>query len=128
MKGCLIDTHVLIWMAQQPENIPAKSKEILLSATNIFLSHVSVWEIAIKIKTGKLDVGNLSKFLYSSVTNYRLILLPISLRHIFYIEQLPLHHRDPFDRLLIAQSLSEQLLFITADGAFDAYGIDKVWS
>lgn len=127
MEGCLIDTHVLIWMAQQPENIPAKAKEILLSSNNIFLSHVSVWEIAIKIKTGKLEVGNLSDFLYSSVANYRLAFLPISLTHIFYTQQLPLHHRDPFDRLLVAQSLFEKLPFLTADNAFDAYGINKVW-
>jgi PIN domain nuclease of toxin-antitoxin system len=128
MEGCLIDTHVLIWMAQQPENIPAKSKEILLSSTKIFLSHVSVWEIAIKTKTGKLDVGNLSDFLYSSITNYRLTLLPISLRHIFYTHELPLHHRDPFDRLLIAQAASEQLTFVTADKAFDDYGVSRIWS
>lgn len=128
MDDCLIDTHVLIWMAQQPENIPAKAKETILSADKIFLSHVSVWEMAIKIKTGKLDVGNLSNFLYSSVANYKLVMLPISLKHIFSTQELPLHHRDPFDRLLIAQAISEKLTFITVDKAFDAYGINTVWN
>jgi len=128
MKKYLIDTQILIWMAQQPNNISVLAKDILESENELFLSHVSVWEIAIKIKTEKLNIENsLSEFIKSSVEKYSLKLFPISLQHIYYTQQLSLHHRDPFDRLLIAQSMSENLPIISSDDAFDAYDVKRIW-
>ncbi len=128
MKKYLIDTHVLIWMAQQPENLSVLSKGILESANELFLSQVSVWEMAIKIKAEKLNiVADLSWFIQSSIEKYKLEVLQISLPHIYHTQQLPLHHRDPFDRLLIAQSMSENIPIISSDDVFDVYDVERIW-
>jgi PIN domain nuclease of toxin-antitoxin system len=128
MAKYLLDTHVLLWMTKQPENIPVLAKSILESENRLLVSHICIWEMAIKIKTQKLNVAiDLPDFITSSIKNYSLELLPISLQHIYFTQQLHLHHRDPFDKLLIAQSLSEDIPINTSDEAFDAYGIKRIW-
>jgi PIN domain nuclease of toxin-antitoxin system len=128
MKKYLIDTQVLIWMAQQPENLSSLSRAILESENELFLSFVSIWEMAIKIKVQKLNIEiDLSDFIGSSIEKYNLKLFPISLQHIYFTQKLSLHHRDPFDRLLIAQALSEKMHLISSDVAFDAYDVQRIW-
>ncbi len=128
MKKYLIDTQVLTWMAQQPENLSSLSRAILESENELFLSFVSIWEMAIKIKVQKLNIEiDLSDFIGSSIEKYNLKLFPISLQHIYFTQKLSLHHRDPFDRLLIAQALSEKMHLISSDVAFDAYDVQRIW-
>lgn len=88
-----------------------------------------MWETAIKVKTGKMQLGlPLEEFIETNVEKHVLKLLLITLPHIYYTRQLPLHHRDPFDRLLIAQSLTENIPVVSSDAVWDAYGVNGIWS
>ena len=93
-----------------------------------FLSLASPWEVGIKVSTGKLTVSQpVDQFFAEELPANSVQLLPITLAHIARVSTLPLHHRDPFDRMLIAQSLTENIPIISADAAFDAYGITRLW-
>lgn len=92
------------------------------------MSIASCWEIAIKVGVGKLDLGESSRtFLPREIAGNNFELLPIRLDHVTTVETLPSHHRDPFDRLLIAQASVDQLTIVGADAVFDQYGIPRIW-
>jgi PIN domain nuclease of toxin-antitoxin system len=111
----LVDTHTFIWDIIADHRSSAKAKQVLRSDEHeLFFSLVSLWEIAIKIKTGKLNT------IGSSVAYIRD-------EHLLQLESLPHHHSDPFDRLLIAQALTESLPILSGDRAFANYGIKLVW-
>ncbi len=124
----LADTHVLIWANQEPARLSAKIRPLLEDAeTPVFFSIASIWEIAIKVNLGKLRLdATVREFVQAQVRNGFQI-LPIDVRHAARVAELPLHHRDPFDRLLIAQALENDLEVITADPAFDRYPIGTIW-
>lgn len=124
----LLDTHVLIWMSEEPAKLSQTAKLRILTAGELVFSYVSIWETAIKLKTGKLQLRfSLEEFLIKATLKYSLQLLHVSLDHIYHTQQLSLHHRDPFDRLLIAQSLVENLTVVSSDAAWDAYGVQRIW-
>lgn len=122
----LIDTHVFIWFIQNSSNLTTSNRNIIENAdTEILISIASLWEISIKNSTGKLQ---LTKG-FSSMTNYLkdnfIEILPITFSHTLENNKLPFHHRDPFDRIIAAQAIVENLDFISADSAFDNYFSDK---
>ena len=125
----LVDTHTFLWalIARSPPH--AKAKQILRSNEHeLVFSLVSLWEIAIKIKTGKLTtIGSSVAYIRDEMNGYGMQLLPIRYEHILALESLPHHHGDPFDRLLIAQALTESLPILSADRIFASYGIKLVW-
>ncbi|MBA4138939.1 MAG: type II toxin-antitoxin system VapC family toxin [Segetibacter sp.] len=124
----LLDTQIIIWLEENPANIANEVRDQILAETTAYFSKASVWEMAIKIKTGKLSLKQpLDLFIDNFQIDYKFKLLDISLQHIYQTQQLPLHHRDPFDRLLIAQSIIENIAVISSDGIFDAYGIRRIW-
>ena len=124
----LLDTQIIIWIEESPAKISTVAKSHIFSGELAYFSAASVWEIAIKIKTGKLSLQQpLDVFVANLYNGHRLLLLDISLPHIYYTQQLPLHHRDPFDRLLIAQSLTENIPVVTSDMIFDTYGVNRIW-
>jgi len=124
----LIDTQILIWLEENPEQIPEKVKDRIFTEPVIYLSQVSVWELAIKIKTRKLILKQpLQTFITNFLTGYRFEILNIQLDHIYQTEQLELHHKDPFDRLIISQALVENIEIISSDEIFDAYGVKRIW-
>jgi PIN domain nuclease of toxin-antitoxin system len=125
----LIDTHVFIWLNEAPNKIPQKTITMLSEPENdLLLSLVSIWEMQIKIQLGKLQLQDpLREVLMTQRSVNGLQLLPIHLDHIWMLEGLPDHHRDPFDRLLIAQALSIQLPIVSADSMFDRYPIRRFW-
>lgn len=124
----LLDTQVLIWVEKKNTQLSPKTLKTILSEPVLLVSQVSVWELAIKVKTGKLDLGKpLDEFIENFLITYRCSLLDISLAHIYKTEQLPLHHRDPFDRLLIAQAAVEQIPIVSSDKWFDQYEIQRIW-
>lgn len=128
MQKFLTDTHVLIWLAEEPGKISNLVEPLLNSDNELLLSYVSIWEMAIKIKTGKLKLAmNLEDFVTKAVEKHSLHFLPVSLEHIYQTDKLELLHKDPFDRLLIAQSIVERISVISSDTAFDAYGIHRIW-
>ena len=97
-------------------------------ANDVFLSVASVWEMAIKISIGKLQLREpFDQLVPQQIQLNNITLLNIALSHTIAVTQLPYYHRDPFDRLLIAQSLTENLALVSIDGVFDQYGVNRVW-
>ena len=115
----LLDTHIFYWLSYEQHKLSRATRAILDDADVVYVSAVSFWEIAIKVKAGKLK-ADISE-LMSSLEAANLIELPVLARHTPLISILPLHHADPFDRLLIAQAMSEPLHLLTADPKFKQY-------
>jgi PIN domain nuclease of toxin-antitoxin system len=118
----LLDTHVLLWAAATPERLGGAG-QLLMEAEARLLSTASGWELAIKQSLGKVDLGmDVASWFRRSVRELAAEALDVRMDHVAALEQLPLAHRDPFDRLLIAQALHEGALFLTAHRALAAYG------
>jgi len=119
---CLVDTHVWLWMNVSPEQLGDRSRAILRDRRNaVYLSVASVWEMAVKSGLGKLDLPlDVQSFVRRFLPVSQSTLLEISLDHVFGLLALPDHHRDPFDRMLVAQARVEGMPLMTADpGLFD---------
>jgi PIN domain nuclease of toxin-antitoxin system len=121
----LLDTHAFLWFCQGDPGLSATAKTLIEDPTNRkLLSMASCWEIAIKAGLGKLKLGEPSgTYLPTALSRTGFELLPISLAHATSVESLPFHHRDPFDRLLIAQARVEAMPIVSADGVIDAYSV-----
>ncbi|PZU55607.1 MAG: PIN domain nuclease [Thauera sp.] len=119
----LLDTHVLIWLSHAPERIAAAAREKIVDpSSTLYISPASIWEMTIKCRLGKLDLGtDIVSFTRTAYLELAALELPLALDHFGHLSELPLHHHDPFDRLLLAQARSERLDLATADGVFDAY-------
>lgn len=119
----LVDTHILIWAVAQPERLPAHAKTKLLDADiEKLFSAVSVWEAAIKFALGRTDFATSPSDLIAFATEAGFAELPVKASAAARVAALPLHHRDPFDRLLIAQAIDEEALLLTSDATLAAYG------
>jgi PIN domain nuclease of toxin-antitoxin system len=125
----LVDTHTFLWDLLGDHRSSRLAKQILKSDEHeLFFSLISLWEFAIKIKTGKLNaLGSSVAYLRDEMENYSMQLLPIRYEHILALETLPAHHSDPFDRLLIAQAIAESLPILTRDEKFRLYPIKVIW-
>ena len=125
----LVDTHTFLWDILADPRSSRKAKEMLSSDSDeLVFSLVSLWEIAIKIKTGKQNsIGSSVAYIRDEMEAYGMELLPIRYDHILQLESLPHHHGDPFDRLLIAQALTESLPVLTGDKIFRTYGVKVLW-
>jgi PIN domain nuclease of toxin-antitoxin system len=123
----LIDTHVFLWAASNPSRLSATAAEAC-EAGQLWLSVASIWEIAIKIQIGRLQIpDSLRDFMGKHIRIGQISVLPIHSRHAFRQGELPLYHRDPFDRMLVAQSIEERLPLISRDPLLDPYAIERVW-
>jgi PIN domain nuclease of toxin-antitoxin system len=117
----LLDTHVLLWALGLPEELRPDARRAIADPSNdVLVSTASAWEIAIKRALGRLDAPD---DLAEALEVVGFDELPIRLEHALAVERLPPHHRDPFDRMLIAQALSEGLTIVTRDPRFAAYGV-----
>jgi len=125
----LIDTHVFIWWTSDVKKLSSRVHDLLLDpSTEAILSMVSIWEMQIKLSLGKLQFRTaLSELVDNEINRNRIELLSLSLSHIYALSNLPHHHRDPFDRILIAQSMDEDLQILSIDEKFDAYGVNRLW-
>lgn len=120
----LLDTHVLLWWLDDSPALGAEGRDLIsLGANEVFVSAISAAEIAIKSSVGKLRVP---ADLEQQLEQNAFASLPLRIRHALAVEMLPLHHRDPFDRLLIAQARCEDLTLVTADRMFAAYDVPTV--
>lgn len=125
--GVLLDTHVFLWAITNDPRLSRSARHIL-ETTGLVLSVVSVWEIIIKVQIGKLRLPDApSRFLPRHIAALAAEVLPVRIAHVLRLESLPLHHRDPFDRLLVAQSLEEGLPLLSADALLAPYGADIRW-
>ncbi len=125
----LIDSHVLIWWTINPEKLSQTAKYLLNDKTNqLLLSVVSVWEMQIKIQQGKLRLDlPLPEIIENQVKYNDLQILTIALEDIWTLGTLGNYHKDPFDRLIISQSLTRQLPLLSIDEVFDTYNIERLW-
>ncbi|MBY0513662.1 MAG: type II toxin-antitoxin system VapC family toxin [Gemmataceae bacterium] len=125
----LLDTHTLIWSIDHPAKVSATAMALLRPLANdVLLSAVTVGEIAIKVGLGKLALSSpFRAWIDTAVADLKLTPLPITLDRAERYVGLPHHHRDPFDRLLAAQALADGLTLVSADSAFDPYGVARVW-
>ena len=121
----LLDTHIFIWWADQPEKLsPAALSALEDEANELLLSVASVWEMQIKIQLRKLKLSlPLKDLIKNQQETNDLTVSPVTLTHVLALDTLPLHHKDPFDRLLIAQSIEEDLTLVSADSQFSAYPV-----
>lgn len=129
MSDLLLDTHAMLWFFWDDPSLSVAAKALIEDPDNRKLvSIASCWEIAIKCGLGKLKLGSQSQaFLGREIARNNFELLPISLSHATHVENLVLHHKDPFDRLLAAQTILERISLISADPIFDKYGISRLW-
>lgn len=124
----LLDTHALIWFLEGNQQLSKTAKHVLCNEeASIYLSVVSLWELAIKMSLGKLKLSQSLEQVIEVLTQQNITLLPIKPTHITVLLNLPFHHRDPFDRLLIAQALDEGLQFISNESLFLQYNVNRVW-
>lgn len=125
----LLDTHAFLWLASDPERVPGAVRERLADpGAELWLSAASVWEMAIKRSLGKLTtILPLAELVSLQSEAMAVSILDIRSAHALAVESLPFHHRDPFDRLLVAQALFEDLHLVSADETFDLYPVDRVW-
>lgn len=120
----LLDTHILVWMWTGDKRLRQETRDLLSSqGAPSKVSVASFWELAIKRSVGKLDLDIPIEDLLASLPEFRVELLPISMEHVIAVRDLPLHHRDPFDRMLIAQAKAEGMHILTADPHFGAYDV-----
>jgi PIN domain nuclease of toxin-antitoxin system len=125
----LLDTHALLWFVWNHPNLSATARNLMTDPKNTLLfSAASIWEIAIKVSIGKLTLADpYDVFMNQATTSTGLTILPLEVRHAAALTALPLHHRDPFDRMLIAQALVEKIALVSADTVFNAYPATRLW-
>ena len=125
----LLDTHIFLWWVYDDPKLTQLSRSLIENTENIkYISAVTAWELAIKSGQGKLKLNQSAGDFYNKyVEQNGFEVMHLSLCHLFAVENLPLHHKDPFDRLLIAQAQIEKLTIVSANTALDAYDIERVW-
>lgn len=123
----LIDTHALIWFLENDPRLPTAIRTQIEITPNVFVSIASLWEIAIKANIGKLTLSFPFNTIQPSLTTADINQLPISFDDLQIYLSLPLHHRDPFDRILIAQAMNHSLTFVSQDSQMDKYNIQRLW-
>jgi PIN domain nuclease of toxin-antitoxin system len=123
----LLDTHLLIWVAENSSRLSPKARNLVGDFENqLFFSIVSIWEIAIKSNLGRADFEANPKVLRSLLLDNGYLELPIAIHHIVTLDSLPLRHKDPFDRMIIAQAKTESLILLTSDAVMAEYGGDII--
>jgi PIN domain nuclease of toxin-antitoxin system len=125
----LLDTHTFIWMDMASQKLSLPAKKVLQDRSNtLLLSVVSVWEMQIKLQLGKLSLQRpIAEMISSQQQVNDIEILPVTLSHVLTLPNLPLYHKDPFDRLLIAQTIAEQATLLSNDNAFANYSVRCFW-
>jgi PIN domain nuclease of toxin-antitoxin system len=125
----LLDTHAFLWAITEDSNLSRRAREIFVSrSSDLFLSVASVWEILIKVQIKELPLPKPAMpYLREQLATNSVQILPIMLDHVARLEELPPHHRDPFDRILIAQSLTEGWPIVSADPLLKDYPAPLIW-
>ncbi len=124
----ILDTHAFLWALAGDARMSRHARDIFAGPADLSLSIASIWEILIKVQSGKLNFPRpAGPYLLSKLAENRIKSLPISIDHLLALERLPMHHRDPFDRILIAQGLEEKIPIITSDPLFRNYPVEVIW-
>ena len=125
----LLDTHTLLWWLSENPSLPASARKLIAKKTDdVLVSAVSAWEIATKVRLGKLPIAiDLAHDFSAYLERERFVTLAVSIEHGIRAGLLPGPHKDPFDRMLIAQALAENLAIVSNDVVFDGYAVKRVW-
>lgn len=125
----LLDTHTFLWFILNDPLLSADAGSLITEPSNeVLISPASYWEIAIKIGIGKYSLGEpVADFFEREILVNQFYILPIKPPHIAPLTTMPFHHRDPFDRLIIAQAMIEQIPVVSADATFDHYSVTRLW-
>lgn len=125
----LLDSHALLWFCEGSSSLSLDAREAIEDLGNEkYVSHATAWEVAIKVSLGKLKLAVSFRDLFpGALQSNGFVALPTDFRHYYELTTLPFHHRDPFDRLLIAQARVEQLTLVSCDQSFQAYGVPLLW-
>ena len=125
----LLDTHAFLWYVEDSPNLSSAAREAISVSPGISISIASIWELALKHAIGKIGFpdGSFDDFISRHLTLTGANLLDVSLAHVSAVAALPLHHRDPFDRMLAAQAMAEGLTLVTRDPHLAAYPCDVLW-
>jgi PIN domain nuclease of toxin-antitoxin system len=126
-RGLLLDTHAFLWWATNDDRLSPVAREVIAEG-RVLLSVATPWEMTIKHALGRLELRDAPRTLvYAQVARHGFETLGVSLEHVLGVADLPPHHDDPFDRLLIAQARVERLTIVTVDAAFSSYDVGVVW-
>ncbi len=124
----ILDTHTFLWGMAGDRRMSQKARDVFVGPSDLVLSIASIWEILIKVQLRKLSLPEpAGPYVIRKMADNRIEALPIELDHLLAFEGLALHHRDPFDRMLIAQALEEDLPIVTADPFFALYPVEVIW-
>jgi PIN domain nuclease of toxin-antitoxin system len=124
----LLDTHAFLWAITDDMRLSRRARDIFTGSSDLSISIVSIWEILIKVQNGKMNLPKpAGDYVLGQLADNRIETLGVTLNHLLAFEQLQLHHRDPFNRMLIAQSVEEDLPIITADRYFNKYPVRVIW-
>ena len=124
----LLDTQAFLWFLLDDERLSTPARTAIEQTEILYLSPASHWEIAIKIALGKYTLPEpFAQFMGRELASNNMTILPIEISHTAQLTTLPFHHRDPFDRLIIAQALVEGISVVSVDTAFDPYGVARIW-
>jgi PIN domain nuclease of toxin-antitoxin system len=125
----LLDTHAFIWWDSAPNKLPSQILALFQDQANeIIISVASIWEMQIKSQLGKLELKlPLEEIINTQQQTNNVQVLPITLAHVLALDGLPMHHRDPFDRLLVAQTNVEEVVLVSRDKIFEQYSVKLLW-
>lgn len=125
----LVDTHAFLWFVTNDAQLSAAALALIADPTNeINVSPASYWEVAIKVSLNKYSLSaRFEQFFKEGIEGNGFSVLPIEVRHAAVLASLPMHHKDPFDRLIISQAIAEQISVVSAHRAIDLYGVARLW-
>jgi len=125
----LLDTHTFLWFITDDPLLSRAARALIADPGNeSVISAASYWEVAIKVNLGKYPLTvPFEQFLTDGIKGNDFAILPVEIRHAVVLSQLPMHHKDPFDRMIIAQALADQISVVSLDVAFDSYGVTRLW-
>ncbi len=125
----LLDTHAFLWFVTNDPQLSETALEVIAEPTNsILLSPASYWEIAIKVSLGKYPLTvPFETFFQEGIEGSDVMIVPIEVRHAAVLSALPMHHKDPFDRMIVSQAIAERIPIVSVDSVLDAYGIQRLW-
>ena len=124
----LIDTHTFLWFTEGSSELSVKAKNLIKNKDNeIFISIASLWEISIKTATGKLEITGSYDLIIEDIIENEMQILPINFAHTVIQNQLPFHHRDPFDRIIASQAVVENMDLISVDTYFEDKEVKRIW-
>jgi PIN domain nuclease of toxin-antitoxin system len=128
MGRFLLDTHGFLWLIQGDPQLSERARAVISDDANqLYFSVASIWEIVIKLNIGKLKIGHTIDDIYIVLAQLKIEILPIDRSDLSRYLTLSLHHRDPFDRVIIAQAIDRDLVLVSADSSFGAYPVQQLW-